>query len=214
MEPVVELLTDTVAALTVEHSDQMLRLTAAVTGVPDVGEFVGKMIAQERQRGKRHGQLAAAVGRENWDEAIEQVDKLVTEGPDDGELLKSKFDVPAVHKEDHAAALAWANEMLTRLHDDAQSLNEFAWALLTEDKYEQQYNEAALRFARRSNEITEHSVWAYLDTLALAEFVNGDAEKAITLEKKAIKLCRRSSASQLPELENMLKRFQGDVDDQ
>jgi hypothetical protein len=98
--------------------------------------------------------------------------------------------------------------MFEHLRDDAQALNNFAWGLLTEEKYGHQYNDVALRFSRRSNELTEHENWAYVDTLALAEFETGNAHKAIELEEKAIELSRRSGGGGVAGLEKALARFQ------
>jgi hypothetical protein len=47
---VADAMTETVAGLLVTHSDQMLRLSARVTGVPDIGELVSQLIVEhERQ---------------------------------------------------------------------------------------------------------------------------------------------------------------------
>lgn len=46
MQPYLPLLADTVASVSVTHSDRMLRFTTIVTGIPDVGDFVSEMVAR------------------------------------------------------------------------------------------------------------------------------------------------------------------------
>ena len=87
-------------------------------------------------------------------------------------------------------------------------LNSFAWALLTEDQYADsgEYDKLALRVSARSNELTDHKNWMFVDTLALARFRTGDVDEAVELEKKAIKLC--GSCGGLGELKEVLARFE------
>ena len=214
MEPVARLLTDTVAALVVTHSDRMLRFSATVTGLPDVGDLVAEMISRERQRDDLFGKMRAARRQEDWSQALKLHDKLLEAEPDNLDLLWSKFRLLAVHKQDSRAAIAMADELFEQLRDSANSLNNYAWALLTDDEYGKEYREVALRFARRSNELSDHANWAYLDTLALAEFETGNAQRAVELEAKAIELCRAEGADGVSSLEQALKRFssEGQVD--
>ena len=208
MEPVVDMMKDTVVAVMINHSDQVLRFSAAVSGVPKIGDFVSKMITQEIQRDQNRQRLSHAVRTKDWDEALTLLDEQLADQPNDYGKLRSKFNVLAVHQKKHAAAVAFAEEMLAALHDDANALNSFAWGLLTEDKYGHDYADLALRFSRRSNELTAHENWAYLDTLALAEFETGNASRAVELEEKALDLCHGNSGSRA-ELEKALARFRG-----
>jgi acyl-homoserine lactone acylase PvdQ len=75
--------------------------------------------------------------------------------------------------------------------------------LLTEDRFDNRYNTVALRFSEQSNKIRPNN-WMFLDTLALAKFVNGDAEAAIALEEQAIALANDRNR---PVLEASLERF-------
>jgi hypothetical protein len=177
IEPVVGMLTDTVVSLVMEHSNNMFRFSTMVTGLPDVGPFVSKMIAAEHQRAEAPG-VADHVWRE--------------------------FCKHAEHDRD--AALALGEKLVEVLHDDARELNNCAWALLTDDPFKGHFSELALKLSQRSNELTDHNHWAFVDTLALALFETGDAKAAVDMEKKALALCGDDSGR--AGLEAALKRFE------
>ncbi len=195
MEQFIAPMTDTVASVMVTHSDQLLRLTAAVTGIPDVGEVVAKAIARERVKNK----LSRAKAAGDWKTAGRIYDRMLAERPGDPDLLRGKFDVLAIHKRDHDQALALADELLKQWSDNAHQLNSFSWALLTSDVYGKQYTDVALRLSRRCNELTEHKVAAYVDTLAEACQQNGDIEQALELRKQALDLVGSSYAGDRPD---------------
>ena len=71
---------------------------------------------------------------------------------------------------------------------DPRALNNFAWALLTEEDHDGRLDDLALEAARLANEASGHSVWQYVDTLALAEFRAGNVQAAIALGEKALAL--------------------------
>ncbi|MFQ5804996.1 MAG: hypothetical protein ACE5I3_00950 [Phycisphaerae bacterium] len=179
MQPVVELLTDTVASVVMEHSNEMFHFSAMVTGLPDVGPFVSRMITAELSR-------------------AEQANL--------GEMVWKEFRSLGSHKGDHEAALALAEKLFETLHDDALRLNKYAWKMLTKDEFEGRFNEVALKFSKRSNELTDQKNWMFVDTLALALFETGDAKAAVELEKKALALC--GDDSRRGEVEAALQRFE------
>ncbi len=207
--PVAPLLAETTATLTVEHSNETLRLALAVAGVPDVSGLVSQMLTEQRRGEQTQQDVTRAIRQKEWDKALTLLDQQLTAQPGNTKVLRRKFDILAVRKDDPAAATQAAEALYEGLRDNAAELNNFAWELLTEDKYQHKYNDLALRLARRSNELTNHAVWAYVDTLALAEFETGSAARAIELEKKAIELCRKAGGSGLKDLETALARFAG-----
>jgi len=182
MQPVVDLMTDTVASVVMEHSNETFRFSSMVTGLPNIGPFVSQMITMEQQRGQQ-----ARESQQVW----------------------QKFKAFAIQKRDYEAALATGERLFEQLHDDAHSLNNRAWALLTEDKYQGHFDELALKFSQRSNELTEHGNWAYVDTLALALFKTGDAAQAVEMEKKALALCGDGPGRK--DVEAALERFQAAI---
>ncbi|MBP7745339.1 MAG: hypothetical protein KA383_04350 [Phycisphaerae bacterium] len=209
LEPIIATLTNTAALVTVDHSDRLLRCSAAVTGVPNIGNLVNQKLTEERQRQTGDRELTRAMKGRDPGRALTLLDRRLARSPADAGLLRKKFDVLATGQKDHAAALVAAEGLCAALNDDADELNSFAWALLTEEQYGKEYTEVALHAARRSNELTKHENWAYLDTLALAEFETGNVEQAIALEKKAIELSKqRNGGAGLADMEKALKRFE------
>jgi len=213
LAPLAQLMTSTLASLTITHSDQMLRCAVAVTGLPNVGGLVAKLLSEQHQRNAQQEQLTRAMRARNWNQARQLQDELLKAQPQNKNALRAKFDLSAIHQDDAAAAREIAEELLRRMDKDANALNNFAWALLTEERYGGKYHDVALRFARRANELSNHGNWAYLDTLALAEFEAGDRERAVELEQKAIELAQRSRSGNVRELKAALARFQAVEDE-
>ncbi len=179
-QPIVDLMTDTVASVVMEHSNETFRFSSMVTGLPNIGPFVSKLITLEHQA--KHSQ-------QGW----------------------QQFRALAINEQDREAALAVAEKLFEQLHDDAHRLNNYAWELLTEeDKFGSDYVDLALKFSQRSNELTEHGHWAYVDTLALALFKTGDAAEAVEMEKKALALCGDGPGRK--DVEDALERFQAAVE--
>lgn len=97
-----------------------------------------------------------------------------------------RFDALAVDRGDTAAAMAFGREFLEAARDHALPLNQFAWALVSEEKYGGRFNKLALAMAERAVELTDHKNWMYLDTLAHAQFATGDVEQAVATGRKAV----------------------------
>lgn len=233
------LLKDVAATLVVEHSDEMLRFSTTVTGLPNVSGLVTEMV-----RGQFHGRHEAArrparpqarpaeaarieprdgrsdvqpAGGVNPADAARATNikpaennkpKPAAETPRGANMdqLRQQFDRFALKEKNRDAALACAGRLFEQIQNDANALNNFAWALVDEDRYENRYNDVAMRFSRRSNELTNHSNWAYLDTLAWTYFKAGNAARAVELEKKALAACRNED--KIKEVKDALKRFE------
>lgn len=222
MEPWLGVLDETVASVVVTHSGEVFRFSAMVSGMPDIGDLVTQLILDQRQkqqarqaaakqRREQRRQLSRLTSSERWGEALEQVDSLLAdrESPDVN-LLLEKFRILAVGQENRAAALAVGELILKKAHDAEGTLNNFAWALLTEEQYQDRFDELALWLSERSNEITGHGVWQYVDTLAWAKFKTGDIQAALELEKKALALC--DDEGETDELKKALAKFEAALD--
>jgi hypothetical protein len=87
--------------------------------------------------------------------------------------------------------------------------NALAWGLLTCDDRKQRDPKKALTLAEKANRMTGHRNSAFLDTLALAYFLNGRAKEAVATQKKALAhLPKNASKAMRKELEDRLKRFE------
>ena len=206
-EPVAEMLTDTVASLIMVHSDTEFRFGTRVTGLPNVGPFITKMIEQEQQGDLLKRELRKAMKKKDWKAAITVLQKMQPANPENADLLWNQFEIYAIQLQDQTNAMTVGEKLIKVLHNDAMSLNNYAWALLTEDKYGEDFSELALQMSRRSNDLTKTSNWRYIDTLALALFKTGDAAAAVEMEKKALELCGDNEGR--AEIEAALERFQG-----
>ena len=204
-EPFLAALESTVAAIVIQHSDQMFGISASLSGIPNVGELVGQKLTMEANKHKKRKQLTKAMREHRWDDAIAEVEAQLAAQPNSSKLLRTKFKILAVGKNDVDAARELSQDIYEQIEGNANALNGFAWALLTEDQYQGAYNDVALRFSERSNEMTEHGNWAYLDTLAWAKFKTGDANAAVELETKAIE---RSNGKGAKALSNALAKFE------
>ncbi|MFK7739122.1 MAG: hypothetical protein AB8H80_02275 [Planctomycetota bacterium] len=91
-------------------------------------------------------------------------------------------------------------KIVKRVGDDAGRLNSVAWDLMTDKSTAGQYDEIALALTKRMEEVSASSKnrrhksrnHAHLDTAALAQFLNGNVERAIRLQEDAIKQGGRS----------------------
>lgn len=210
VEPIIELMTDTVASLVMEHSKDTFRFNATVTGLPDIGPFVTRMIEQERTREARGRQLRKAKARGDWDKALDIIRSAREQNPENVDLVWKEFKILAAGKGDREAAASVGKQLLKALHEDATSLNNYAWALLTEDDFAGKYDELALKMSQRSNELTSHKKWMFIDTLGLALFKTGDVDAAIETQKKAVALCGESPRRE--EVEAALHKFEAAVE--
>ncbi len=188
MKQIKSMLTKTTASLMVEHSDNVFHIAARVSGIPDVGELANRMLNEQMASQERRSRLSEAKRSGNWDEALAITNESLQKDPGNVSLLQTKFHILAVGKNDEEAAHACAGKLFKKMHESPLALNNFAWALLTEDQYKKRYDDVALEWSRRSNELTSYKNWAYVDTLALAEFRTGNVEKAVKLQKKAVEL--------------------------
>jgi hypothetical protein len=91
------------------------------------------------------------------------------------------------------------------LRDDARTLNNFAWALLSEERFGQRYDDIALEYARAADQASGHAVWQYLDTLALAQFRTGAPDEAVRSQEHA--LAAVEAAANRDELAASLARY-------
>ncbi len=111
-----------------------------------------------------------------------------------------------------ARSLAVLAELVELPGVTAHHVNHYAWELLTSEARELQDPQTALRYARKADELAEGKDPDILDTLALAQFRNGQREQAVETQTRALQLLpppepgRRDGGRE--EMETRLKEFQ------
>ena len=91
-------------------------------------------------------------------------------------------------KEDGAAKQAKTAAAVIVKNGSSQILNAFAWNILTEVEEAKRDLKVALKAATKANKATEGKSAAILDTYAYALFKNDKVNRAIRVQKKALKL--------------------------
>jgi len=188
LAPVSQLVAGTTLAVGARHSANELGGRLAVHGLPRVDGLVAELL-RKRQGAPPAGRSSVPVAE-------------VPNTPDEPQAAFERLVQRGAFEEARGAA----TRLVQSLGDDGRALNNFAWALLTEERYQQQFDALALRASLRSNEVTRFEVWQYVDTLALAYFRNGDFEAAIRLQEQALELVGDGTGR--AEMEASLKRYQ------
>jgi hypothetical protein len=188
LAPWAPLLADTVAALRIRHSGTQLGAALAFHGLPRVDGMV--TAALRRQRAERGSTPASA--------------------PPAHEGLAQRFARLAAHGDGGAAARSFARAQLPALAGDARALNNFAWSLLTEERFAPRFDDVALEYAQAANDASQEGVWQYLDTLALARFRLGAPAEAVALEERALRLVE--AAADRADVEAALARYRAAAD--
>jgi thiol-disulfide isomerase/thioredoxin len=130
--------------------------------------------------------LQNALREEDSEKALAAIDKLAAEFPEEAsQLVLMKFGV-LLQAKDYSRAYALGTQLSDAIKDDAQTLNEVAWTLTTDETIEQRDLDLALQMALRASELTSNSDAAILDTVARVYFEKGDLARAIELQTKAL----------------------------
>lgn len=109
-------------------------------------------------------------------------------------------------KKDYDAAYAMAARLIEGPYrDDAQSLNELSWRILTDPSIEKRDVDLALRAATRANDLAKGADPSILDTLARAHFEKGDVAKAVEVQTLAVEKATEEDMKQ--ELQEALDRY-------
>jgi len=203
VEPLLPMLDATVASLVVNHTNQRFEVALGVSNLPRIGGVLGQLIAAEKRSHALRQAAREAVANKDWAEALARVDEALAGRPTDAGLLKERFRILVLAGRPDDARIH-AKRLYAALKDNAMALNNFAWSLLTDSPYEDRFNDLALMFAERCNRLQADS-WMYVDTLALARFVNGDVKAAVELENRAVELAGENAN---PQLLRTLDRFE------
>jgi thiol-disulfide isomerase/thioredoxin len=206
--------------------------------VKDWGDKMDYTVAFEEE-GKTYEAYMTATGQRGIPTAfiIDKAGKLAWFGHPSGmdepleQVIAGKFDIKKAAREhelrlqveelqgsflrklqgnDVEGAGKDAEKIVDIAKDDAGTLNNVSWMLLTFPPAKGKFQKLALAAAVRSNELTKSENWMFLDTLALARFEAGERPEAVKLQRKAIELAGKASAPEpaLAELKGRLERFE------
>ncbi len=218
--PIMEMCAGTVLAVDTEHSETRLAFRTRIRNVPDVSGMVAQAIHAHRgtapsartmtvaasDSGRTMSLVRSAPPVEEKPEDSSKKKKAVAMAvPNDSSDLRATFDALVEKGASAEKTEAVGRKIAKTLSENPMELNNFAWALLTEDRYGHRFNALALDASMEVNRQTKFENWIYLDTLAHAVFFNGSVEKAIDIEKKAIELA--GDDARVGEAEAALKRF-------
>jgi thiol-disulfide isomerase/thioredoxin len=125
-------------------------------------------------------------------------------------MLFQKYVVAVGPKGDPAKAAALAKELLEFNLKDPLILNEFAWAILTDESIKQRDLPLALKLAKASLDASDGKTPAILDTYARALFASGKPAEGLEYQKKAVAAC--DDAATRSQLETTLKKYAAAAD--
>lgn len=135
------------------------------------------------------------------DEAVARIDELVNLDPKTyGQYTAIKFQHLLTTAQDRDGAYQYAQTVSTGVaKDNALALAGISWAILTDPEAASRKLDVALSLATRAVELTEKKNASILDTLARAQFENGDAPAAIATQKLAISVATPAEAKSMAE---------------
>jgi thiol-disulfide isomerase/thioredoxin len=144
-------------------------------------------------------QRALAAGK--TEEAIKVIDELAEANPKmSAQLGFGKLQILAQADEKEAAE-KFAAELVDKLGDNAQMLNQLAWGIAGDQSLPGSL-ETALKAAQKGVKVTEEKDPMILDTLARVYFEQGKIDDAITWQKKAVEL------SKDPQITEALEKYE------
>jgi thiol-disulfide isomerase/thioredoxin len=149
--------------------------------------------------------LSKAQQEEDWETAIGVADELIKQQPEQPafQMLKSSILLKADRPEEALAIV----EKLGETHwEEAQMLNGLAWSLASNTTDDANLA-LAERFAKRASELTDDKDASILDTLAKVYYEQGNLDKAIEWQTKAVE-----AADGAEQIQSTLDSYQAERD--
>lgn len=171
----------------------------------EAGTFDPKKEAEaQAQRQAEFDKLEKAMQAGDNAKALALIDEITRQQPDTAASLGMlKYHLQA-DKNDPAAADT-GKQVLALVHDNADALNEFAWAIVDPKSTTNHPDlDLAEQAATRANEIDKGNDAQVLDTLARVYFRKGDLAKAIDLQTQAV---AKADPELKPELTKTLEEY-------
>ncbi len=170
-------------------------LAAVVDGTWDLDLAVAEK-KKERELETRFKAVAepvvALLQEDKLDEALAALSKAIEDEPDLATTQLGLLQLTLLLESDNEdQATVVAKQLGVANAEDAQALNFLAWTLIDPEREKAVSGPllaVATDLAQKADDLTDHAEPAVLDTLARAQFLNGDVKGALATQEKAIEL--------------------------
>jgi len=132
------------------------------------------------------------------------------QGKNNARAIFQKYAAAVGENGDKDQAAALAKQLGDMNLKDAPTLNQFAWAILTDDSIKQRDLPLATKLAKAAVDASEDKSAACLDTYARALFDSGKFADAVEYQQKAVAVC--DNESEKGDLEDALKKYKDAAD--
>ncbi len=151
---------------------------------------------------------AAAPKEMNFDAIKAELKQAATrnKGSQQAGQIFQKYTAAIGKNGDKKEAAALARQLRELKLQDPQTLNEFAWTILTDEAVKQRDIPLATELSKAAVDASQGKDAAILDTYANALFTSGKVADAIAQQKKAVAACENEDLKK--ELEATLKKYQ------
>ena len=146
-----------------------------------------KFLAMQEAREQTFPKLQRAAQGGDFKAAIELIDPLVAQFPEDKDFPRFRFQLLLSGGMTEDANKA-ATGLIEASKDDAMMLNQLAWLMATGSPEPGIDLNLAHSAAQRATELTEEKDASIIDTLARITFLQGKVADAAALQKKAVEL--------------------------
>ncbi len=163
----------------------------------------------QEKASKFGAEISRHLEADNFESAIAAIDEAYENYPDffSGALIY-KYTILLTELNQPAQAAKFGAKLVNNIFaDDAQMLNAIAWEIATEFSEDVQDLNLAMKAANKADKLTDSKDPGIIDTLARVYFVQGDIDKAIALQKKAIKFAEQENEGFADQLREALNEY-------
>ena len=168
----------------------------------------GVRIKKQAELGK---QLQQAMQSQNTGKALSLLDQGIADDPGMEAMYGPvKLAILRLAGKDKEAATYGTKLVETILKDDAETLNSLAWEIVDPEAQKKPTPELlafALKAAKRADAVKEGKDSAIADTLAKAYFDNGNIDKAIEAQTRAVALAKGTPLEKDTTLNDRLEQY-------
>lgn len=129
--------------------------------------------------------MAAQAG--DWDKALTLIEKIAEADPNNPRWAFTKIQIQ-MRAGRHKEANVGFGELAKNQWEDPRILNFIAWTMLTEMPEGEVDAAQAQKIVERANELSDGKDGSVLDTMARAYYVQGNVEKAVEIQEKAVEI--------------------------